>query len=444
MNIDFKKWLISLEETVSFEDIGKIRKIVRKKTGYRPGTFGIEIEFIPENSEDMKKEIDMVGKMIQNAGDNWKPDDSTPDEWGVGKDGHLVEIRSRYLTTKDIPVLRNILTDLRDNVRTSGGTSAHVHIGLQQFDDFNMMDLLSIIYLIDEKKLYDLAGEDRDVRWTKSNQTLIDTIFNIIFHTSGFFSDDDTGEVVVSDTDLRKSLMGVERYMGTNIKAFFTHGTIEFRYLSSQILKNIDAFLEAIQYYLLMPYLARKKMQIKLVSTHETKKADTSTEKDKTTDEVIGEETINTLYFTRMPGNQVKISLHPTAHAMSDIASTRSVKDPSKVELKRKEIEDAKISKVVDYFSDIRIGDFKKTVADNAEKLIWQVDSDLRDAINIIIQNEPEPIISATDTRKFSFYDQHNCAFDGRLPCFSSAGRACKFSFEKLYKTLAKLNMFNK
>lgn len=443
MNIDFKKWLISLEETVSFEDIGKIRKIVRKKTGYRPGTFGIEIEFLPENPDNMTKEINMVGEMIQSAGDKWKADDSTPDEWGVGKDGMLVEIRSRYLTTKDIPVLRNILTNLRDTVKTSGGTSAHVHIGLQQFDDFNMMDLLSIVYLIDEKKLYDLAGEDRDVRWTKSNQTLIDTIFNIIFHTSGFFSDD-VGEVVISDTDLKKSLMGIERYMGTNIKAFFTHGTIEFRYLSSQILKNIDAFLEAIQYYLLMPYLARKKMQIKLVSKHEINKSEPSSKKDKVTDDVSGEETINTLYFTRMPGNKVKISLHPTAHTMSDIASTRTVADLSKVELKRKEIEDKKIDKVVNYFSDIKLGDFKKTIANNAEKLIWQIDSDLRDAINVIIKDDPEPTISATDTRTFSFYDQHNCAFDGRLPCFSSAGRACKFSFEKLYKALAKLNMFNK
>jgi len=110
--------------------------------------------------------------------------------------------------------------------------------------------------------------------------------------------------------------MGIERYMGTNIKAFFTHGTIEFRYLSSQILKNIDAFLEAIQYYLLMPYLARKKMQIKLVSTHEINKSEPSSKKDKVTDDVSGEETINTLYFTRMPGNKVKMSLHPTAHTI--------------------------------------------------------------------------------------------------------------------------------
>ena len=262
---------------------------------------------------NVKEDIELAGKILEDLGEEWVEDNSTPTEWGVGEDYENIEIRSKYLTVQDIPKLKKILYKLKKSVKTTGGTSAHVHVGLQQFEDFNMVDLLATVKLIDENKMYQLAGPRRESKWALSKQKVADFLFDKIKEKKLL---NDTKEEVISNETLKEIIKSIEtKYLGTNIKSFTKIGTVEFRYLSSLVLKQIDEFIETIQYFLMIPYIARRQDSVKLLTSSN-----------------------QPIYFTRMPNNQVKISTISTRKSGESIESTRKIIPPTKFQQRKEEL----------------------------------------------------------------------------------------------------------
>lgn len=262
---------------------------------------------------NVKADIALAGKILKDLGEEWVEDNSTPTKWGVGEDYENIEIRSKYLTVQDIPKLEKILYKLKKSVKTTGGTSAHVHVGLQQFEDFNMVDLLATVKLIDENKMYQLAGPTRESKWALSKQKVADFLFDKIKEKKLL---NDTKEEVISNETLKEIIKSIEtKYLGTNIKSFTKIGTVEFRYLSSLVLKQIDEFIETIQYFLMIPYIARRQDSVKLLTSSN-----------------------QPIYFTRMPNNQVKISTISTRKSGDSIESTRKIIPPTKFQQRKEEL----------------------------------------------------------------------------------------------------------
>lgn len=262
---------------------------------------------------NVKADIALAGKILKDLGEEWVEDNSTPTKWGVGEDYENIEIRSKYLTVQDIPKLEKILYKLKKSVKTTGGTSAHVHVGLQQFEDFNMVDLLATVKLIDENKMYQLAGPTRESKWALSKQKVADFLFDKIKEKKLL---NDTKEEVISNETLKEIIKSIEtKYLGTNIKSFTKIGTVEFRYLSSLVLKQIDEFIETIQYFLMIPYIARRQDSVKLLTSSN-----------------------QPIYFTRMPNNQVKISTTSTRKSGESIESTRKIIPPTKFQQRKEEL----------------------------------------------------------------------------------------------------------
>ena len=262
---------------------------------------------------NVKEDIELAGKILEDVGEEWVEDNSTPTEWGVGEDYENIEIRSKYLTVQDIPKLEKILYKLKKSVKTTGGTSAHVHVGLQQFEDFNMVDLLATVKLIDENKMYQLAGPRRESKWALSKQKVADFLFDKIKEKKLL---NDTKEEVISNETLKEIIKSIEtKYLGTNIKSFTKIGTVEFRYLSSLVLNQIDEFIETIQYFLMIPYIARRQDSVKLLTSSN-----------------------QPIYFTRMPNNQVKISTISTRKSGESIESTRKIIPPTKFQQRKEEL----------------------------------------------------------------------------------------------------------
>ena len=262
---------------------------------------------------NVKEDIELAGKILEDVGEEWVEDNSTPTEWGVGEDYENIEIRSKYLTVQDIPKLEKILYKLKKSVKTTGGTSAHVHVGLQQFEDFNMVDLLATVKLIDENKMYQLAGPRRESKWALSKQKVADFLFDKIKEKKLL---NDTKEEIISNETLKEIIKSIEtKYLGTNIKSFTKIGTVEFRYLSSLVLNQIDEFIETIQYFLMIPYIARRQDSVKLLTSSN-----------------------QPIYFTRMPNNQVKISTISTRKSGESIESTRKIIPPTKFQQRKEEL----------------------------------------------------------------------------------------------------------
>ena len=295
----------------------------------------------------MEETIKEVGEILEGLNQSWEEGDATEHNWGIGPDGdEIVELRSRYLTTKDFPMLLDLFNELNSKIDHSSNKSAHVHIGLQQYDDsFNAMDLLSLLSTIDEDKIIGIAGVNRVVngRWTKPNPVVVKDMIKLI--TNKFFPNKDLSkklEANSSNNEMLHLISTMERYRGTNLKAFDQTGTVEFRYLSSEILKNPKKFLEVIQYYLMLPDLARKKMQIKLDDGNQT------------------------LYLTRMPGNNIKITNSSTGHPSMKVPETRIDLAPSKLEKQKPIVINKQIEKSMEdtkkYFKDMSLYDFSTEI----------------------------------------------------------------------------------
>jgi len=76
------------------------------------------------------------------------------------------------------------------------------------------------------------------------------------------------------------------RDFGTNLLAFKRHGTVEFRYLSSEVVANPEKLFQWIQYYLILPQIAQGRKQI-VVTNNKGQK----------------------MIMTRMPNGMVNVSM---------------------------------------------------------------------------------------------------------------------------------------
>jgi len=336
--INFKRYL----EFVNFDKTKTIKKGLKK---YQPGTFGVEIEFKPANnnsnddldlllrnssdvykdflaslkiigkspdkmdeeeydeklndfisrisrdvaltkynikssgvnSRDHQNKIDEYISFIKSLGSLIKPDEATATEFGIGFDAGFIELRTPICTTKDFPILRKIFDKLKHET-LSGEGSAHVHIGMPS--NTNGFDLLAMTTLADEEQLKKDAGRNRNFEdWaalrTMNHKQIWYMIDELIKNKQ---------EVIVGDEDIKNLAINTKKYHGTNLRSFGKLGTVEFRYLSSEILKDINKFFEYIQYYLILPNIAQSRKQIKI--------------------EFKG----NFFTLTRMPGSNVKIT----------------------------------------------------------------------------------------------------------------------------------------
>jgi hypothetical protein len=383
----------ALNEVLKLSSAKKVRKQIRKFANYKPGTFGIELEFPAGVNDDVKEQdlenpfipdnikynhtenTEILTSILEKYNQDVAGEQGSENSWGIGPDFANTEMRSKYLTTKDIPDLLDILNEIKRyttkgvastihmlNGKIVSGTtqylslsprcSAHVHIGLQQFDDMNAFDALAMLQLIDEKSAYEVAGEDRDRYWTRKKGTVINVILHKLY-TKGLIKENlDFSNIIVGDSTMKAifdfAKDGLNKYSGTNLKSFVNNGTIEFRYLSSQIIMNPEKFIEMIQYYLMLPRLARSKMQLKF------------------TEELQGvfSNLPNEIYFTRLAGNRIRISQKAVPYEKGSIADTR--KDLPLPLLLRFEMK--KNQNYIDYLKDKTVGELRDYLFDYFKK----------------------------------------------------------------------------
>ena len=243
--------------------------------------------------------------------------------------------------------------------------------------------------------------------------------------------------VVMSDDNLRDMFNSKDllKYMGTNLKAYVTHGTIEFRYLSSEVLDNINQFLSMIQYYLMIPFLARRKMSIKLDANR----------------------SIPALYFTRMSGNRIMVSNRSVPHPYGGVGETRK-ELPSTLKDRFKEVID---SRVVNYFKDRTVGEFVDKLlelvekynvplkADSAELIKGARDAGVNSMIFVLGYKIRAYNFSSVRDKKLSnisVLDRDTVIekpFADRLTCFGDIlDQEYTISFESLYKTFFGMKIF--
>lgn len=193
-------------------------------------------------------------------------DEASIDTWSVSPDGDNVEIRSKHLKQTDFGLVTKIceFVSTRD---TSGGTSAHVHVGLPK--DFDGFDLLSMSTLTDESAIESEVGPNRELQtWAKLRDSLHKTLITRITQEP---KNQTTGEVpsefVIRNDVLKHMIRNIARHHGTNISAI-DKGTVEFRYLSSEISSSPSRFIGWIKYFLILPKIAKSKNKVVLRGTN--------------------------------------------------------------------------------------------------------------------------------------------------------------------------------
>lgn len=238
----------------------------------------------PDELDDnsMAAEISKARSFIENnIGDPADDEDGTASSWGVGEDGSNVEIRSKHLTTSEFDKVKKILSFVR-NKTIGGDTSAHVHIGLpSKFDAF---DVIAMSDLVDEDSIQKAIGNDRNYsEWAKLNYDLAGDILRALskffkkyfknYHklSEGQIETDGQDLIELIDTGWVIKLSTLDKILhdnmmknrGTNLSAFWSHRTIEFRYWSSDAAaRNPDNFIQWIRYFLLLPKVAHKRNKI--------------------------------------------------------------------------------------------------------------------------------------------------------------------------------------
>ena len=212
--------------------------------------------------------------------EKWISDNGGDDTWNVFEDEiGIVEIASPILTTKNMGFLKSLLGYL-SNKSFDSGTGLHVHIGMPEMTDG--FDLLAMAATVDEEAVLAVAGRTSStMHYTKKKDTLFHELWGSL------------PEGIITDQKLRSMMdRNITRYYGVNtIKAFNKHGTVEMRYLSSQILDHkdgIEKLFRYINYFLMLPRLAQGRNQIRY--------------------DVPGE---GSMIFSRRQGGQVEIKKFP-------------------------------------------------------------------------------------------------------------------------------------
>lgn len=202
--------------------------------------------------------------------------------WTIGEDGPNIEIRSPILRKEQMDQV-NTITAFVNTQETSGGTGLHIHIGVPA--NFNAFDLLAMTTLVDEKQVeQELSAVPvrRELGFAKLREGVAKDLINKITAKMGPVGSFDS--IVMTNADLLSLIGTLDRYLGTNIKAFSKYKTVEFRYFGAKNTKNLP---EWINYFLLLPHIAQKRNRIVLHSFANNQK----------------------IYAVRMPGNKVQIEV---------------------------------------------------------------------------------------------------------------------------------------
>ena len=189
-----------------------------------------------------------------------------PNNWSVGEDGDNVEIRTKHLSQNEFDLITKIC-EYVSNEETGGDTSAHVHVGLPK--DFDAFDLLAISTLVDEKSVESQAGPERELNsFARLRYHLHEVIIRLIIRNSPNEGDNKSFEI--KNESLSFILSKINRNHRTNIKSMTTHGTIEFRYLSSDIAVESKKLINWIKYFILLPKIAKSRNKVEIKSNVST------------------------------------------------------------------------------------------------------------------------------------------------------------------------------
>jgi len=202
-----------------------------------------------------------------------------PNRWTIGMDNENIEIRSPILKREQMDQV-DIVSSLVDYQETDQGCGLHIHIGVPK--DFDAFDLLAMTTLVDEKQVEtDLRASKirRDLWYAKLREDIAKSIISQ-------FSRGKTPNkpFEMTNSELLSLLNDVDRYAGTNIKAFIKYKTVEFRYFGAH---NTNVLPKWINYFLMLPAIAQKRNRIVIRSPNTNQK----------------------LYVIRMPGNKVQFQL---------------------------------------------------------------------------------------------------------------------------------------
>jgi hypothetical protein len=202
--------------------------------------------------------------------------------WDVTNDGdNNIELTSPILTNEDIPTAMEVLDLFNTESGGSGddSSSAHIHIGVP--DTFDVFDMLVLYDIVDEDKLNSIQPS-REVSFTKGKKHMFKTIEHMLNKNKSL---DITNPITIPMEKLEEIIKTGDRYMGVNLtnvlksKSSFTKNqkelkktgkpndsesgrTIEFRYLSSEIMSDIDEFFEWIEYFQMIMKVAESRSQI--------------------------------------------------------------------------------------------------------------------------------------------------------------------------------------
>ena len=210
---------------------------------------------------DPESEVEeTISYITDDMGQKAQKDDSTVDTWGVGLDGSNVEIRSKHLNQNEFDLVKEICSYVRYK-KVDGGTSAHVHIGLPT--DFDAFDLLAITTLVDEVAVRHEVGPKRQLdSWAKLRKDLNNKIVDLLLKRPENQATKEKSFVLTNDQLLKLLSTIGTKYHGTNVTSMAQMGTIEFRYLSSEVTRNPNTFIKWIQYYLLLPKVAKSRNSV--------------------------------------------------------------------------------------------------------------------------------------------------------------------------------------
>ena len=230
---------------------------------------------VPEDEQNI---VDMDGKIqealdfITSLGEDAGHDDvADSNTWAVGEDGPNVEIRSRHMNQSESDFKKiSQVGDWVSNQRTSGKTGMHIHVGLPS--NFDVFDLLVMTTLVDENSIKGVISSDRDLgQYAKLRRSISNMIVNKIRDYMTMRPDareSVPASFVLTNEQMMSILKGFDRNHGTNIAAFSEHKTIEFRYLGSDL---ADKAVKWIEYFLLLPRIAKSRNKITLNNIYDEK-----------------------------------------------------------------------------------------------------------------------------------------------------------------------------
>lgn len=205
-------------------------------------------------SGDIKDEIKEVRDWFHSIGETTAKNKSkiNTEAWNIFEDeSGVIEIASPILQKNDFPLLKKVLDYLKGK-RFSTDTGCHVHIGMPPLTD--AFDLLSMIYLVDEKTILNLAQ--------RSDDSIIHYADKKSKFFLNFYDQAEENKIYTSEEMLNFIRINFDKYFGVNVLSYFRYGTVEFRYLSSQVV-NSDQIFKLIEYFMLLPNVAKSRNQFR-------------------------------------------------------------------------------------------------------------------------------------------------------------------------------------